>query len=65
MGRRDGVDYIVISYGLAGPAIEFLGPKKASEQWLSGLFPEGKSAGVSNTSNHGLFNGKLYLSRMR
>ena len=47
---RDGVFCLAISYGLAGPGIEFLVPKKSPEQCLLGLFPEGKSAGVSNTS---------------
>jgi hypothetical protein len=61
----DSVVSLATSYGLAGPALEFLGPKKAFEQWLPGLLPEGKSAGVGYTSTHGLFNGTLYLLRMR
>jgi hypothetical protein len=65
MRCRDSVVCIATSYALAGPGIEFLCPKTSPEKWLIGLFPEGKSAGVSYTFTHGLFNVKLYLLRMR
>ena len=50
MRCRDSVVSVATKYGLAGPGIEFLGPKKSPEQRLLGLFLEGKSARVNNTS---------------
>ena len=52
---RDSLVCIATSYGLAGPRIEFLSPKKAPEQWLAVLFPEGKSARISYASTRDPF----------
>jgi hypothetical protein len=63
MRCRGNVVCIATSYGLTGPGIEFLGPKKDSEQWLPRLFLVGNSAGVSYAST--LFYIEFYLLRIR